>query len=246
LEAKQLLQGVIGLLSLTFCGKQAEDAGLDASQNTANIHTEIFTAHKEFIYRVSGVSRNCQTTSADTIVLLSSGMPWSLNIGQKKIAWGKRTAGKNTGLNWTGVVEDSLRLWMHPPRFDQYAILELSPFPEVKKPFVPGQQWYWGLEVGSYYANPAWAVWQGNMLVKTRYKATGRQTIKTAFGELTCQEIIATATCAAGRTTLRTLFHPEYGFVVLDYVNIDASKMTLQLIYVGIENTFDGNAYFKQ
>ncbi|WP_022822994.1 hypothetical protein [Hymenobacter norwichensis] len=246
MKVNSLLLGVFGLLSLTFCGKPDENVELFNSENTANAPKEIFTEHKEFIYRVSCTSSNGQTASADTLVLLSSGSPWNLNVGQKKIAWGKRTAGKNTGLNGTGVVEDSLRLWIHPPRFDQYAILELSPFPEVKKPFIPGQQWYWGLEVGSQYANPAWAVWQGNMLVKTRYKATGQQTIETALGKLTCQEILATSTCAAGRSTLRTLYHPEYGFVLLDYVNIDASKMKLQLIYVGIENKFDGGAYFKK
>jgi hypothetical protein len=42
------------------------------------------------------------------------------------------------------------------------------------------------------------------------------------------------------------LFHPVYGFVELDYVNIDGKRMKLQLISTAVQNKFDGEAFFKQ
>ncbi|HEX8350394.1 MAG TPA: hypothetical protein VF598_10570, partial [Hymenobacter sp.] len=101
-----------------------------------------------------------------------------------------------------------------------------------------GQQWSWELLVPDSWANAAWAVWKGNMVVKYHYKATRTRTIATAFGKLTCQEVMADARCEQGSSTLRTLFHPTYGFVTLEYSTIDGQKLRLQLSHVETSSVY--------
>lgn len=253
MKTNSLVFVLSGLLGLTSCGRQSEvsELSIAGGKPDSDKAREVFTKNKEFVYVVSGYDHQLQSAVTDTVVLTSTGTTWSGTTWkgdslQKGIGWGKRTAGKNTDMTGTGVVENDARIWIHPPRFDRYTILYLSPFPEVKKPFVPGQEWDWELEVGSQWSNPAWAVWKGNTLVKTHYKALGNYVVTTAMGKLTCQEVTAVSRCAQGSSTLRTLFHPTYGFVVLDYVNIDGKRMKLQLISAAVENKFDGKAFFSQ
>ncbi|WP_426491876.1 hypothetical protein [Hymenobacter sp. 102] len=173
--------------------------------------------------------------------MTSTGRAWNSDSAQKAISWADR---RNRTTNFTGVKESVDGVWIHPPRFNQYAILELSPFPEVKKPCKKGQEWDWELGVGSQYANPAWAVWEGDMLVKTHYRTVGEQTVTTRLGRLTCQRVTAVARCAQGCSTLDLLFHPLYGFIRLDYVTIDGKRMRLELVSATVTNQFNGNEYF--
>lgn len=234
------MRGLVGLLLLMACEQSAPVA---TPPDGTNEEQAIFTQNKEFTYLASRFSKSGERLALDTVILISQGTIWDVDSTQKVIGWENRTSGARGG---TGVAEGAGGVWIHPPRFDAYAILELSPFPEVKKPFVAGQEWDWELEVGDHYANPAWAVWKGGMLVKSHYKATGTQVVTTAFGQLKCQEVTAVAHCAQGSSTLRTLFHPSYGFVLLDYTTIDGGRLTLELRHAGVSNVFDGGAFYKQ
>ncbi|WP_229728898.1 hypothetical protein [Hymenobacter glacieicola] len=179
----------------------------------------------------------------DTIVLTSTGRIWDRDATQKNIGWSNRTAGARSG---TGGAESPRGVWIHPPRFGEYAILELSPFPEIRLPFKPGQVWDWELDVGSYWSNPAWAMWQGQMPVKTHYKSVGQQRVATPLGKLECQQVNAVARCSAGQAKVSLLFHPQHGFVELDYVNIDGGQVRFQLLSVGVVNEFDAATYFSK
>jgi hypothetical protein len=130
-----VLSGVLGLIS---CEKQSDTSESFTAGNKpdSDKSAEIFTKNKEFVYVVSGYDHQLQSAVMDTVVLTSSGIVWKKNPPQKTIRWRNRTTG--TG---SGVLENDACVWIHPPRFDRYSILELSPFPEVKKPFVPGQEW---------------------------------------------------------------------------------------------------------
>lgn len=245
MKANLLLVGVYSLVLLISCEEPTKITDSTAPVDTLDLSKtqDIFTENKEFVYLANRFRKNGRFLSTDTILLTSSGTVWELDSIQKGIGWGTRTAGTKGG---TGVIENAERVWIHPPRFDDYAILELSPFPEVKKPFVIGQEWGWELEVGEQWANPAWAAWKGGMLVKTHYQATKTQVVTTALGKLECQEVIAFSQCAQGKSTLRTLFHPVYGFILLDYTTIDGGRLTLKLIQAGISNAFDGETFYNQ
>jgi hypothetical protein len=173
--------------------KGAEVSELSIAGNTPGSakDAEFFIKNKEFVYLASGYDHQLRSAVTDTITLTSSGTRWDRDSPQKTIGWKNRTSGAGSG-----VIENDACVWIHPPRFNRYDILELSPFPEVKKPFVPSQEWDWQLELGSHWSNPAWAVWKGNMLVGTHYKAIGKRTVATALGKLVCEEVRVVPRCS--------------------------------------------------
>lgn len=54
--------------------------------------------------------------------------------------------------------------------------------------------------------------------------------ITTKLGKLKCFVIESEASSELGTTRLVAYFHPKYGFVKLDYTNIDGSKTILTLV----------------
>jgi hypothetical protein len=237
-----LLVGLLGVLILG-CSQEKVKPGdqlTNREEKSTARKQEVFSKNREFIYQVSRFESG-QWTVVDTVVLTSSGVAWRMDSTQKEIGWHSRASSISSK---TGVEESAGGVWIHPPRFDQYAILELSPFPEIKQPPTTGQQWDWELEVGSQWSNPAWAVWEGDMLVETHYRTVGEQTVTTRFGRLTCQRVTAVARCAQGYSTRDLLFHPLYGFIMLDYVNVDGKRLRFELVSTGITNQFDGAKYF--
>jgi hypothetical protein len=144
--------------------------------------------------------------------------------------------------NFAGVVEDDSTLWSHPPRAGEYRVLELSPFPYLKFPLARGKHWTDSLAVGGWYGDPAWAVWQGDMLVRSSYIVQGQQKLQTPFGTLLCWVIQATATCCKGTSTLETWYHPQYGFVRLNYETLNHKIIDLGLVQVNTVSIPDAKA----
>ncbi|GAB3292630.1 hypothetical protein [Hymenobacter tenuis] len=231
-----------GSLALLSCQTEANPGSQVVGNAEAPLTAkqEIFARNKQFVYQVSHFEGS-RSVVDDTVTLFSRGIAWESDSTQKAIDWLGKSGGAKNG---TGVKENADGVWIHPPRFEHYAILELSPFPEIRQPYKPGQEWDWELAVGSHYSNPDWAVWEGEMVVKAHYKAVGDQISATPLGQLKCKKVTAISRCRAGTASLTLLFHPQYGFVELDYVNIDARRMRFQLLSVGIQNEFNGGAYF--
>lgn len=130
----------------------------------------------------------------------------------------------------TGVIENEKNIWMHPPRSKYFRILELNPFPFIQAPFEVGTQWEWSLKIGAGWGDERWKIWEGSIENKYQYEITDKKKITTKFGELDCFTITSTANSRIGNTALTALFHPKYGFIELDYTNIDGSKTILELV----------------
>ena len=130
----------------------------------------------------------------------------------------------------SGVIENEGNLWIHPPRDHYFKILELNPFPYIKAPYEIGNQWKWNLAIGSQWGDERWKTWEGNIENNYQYKITDKKTLSTNFGNLECLVIESTAQSSLGETGLTAYFHPKYGFVQLDYANIDGSKTLLKLV----------------
>ncbi len=130
----------------------------------------------------------------------------------------------------SGVIENEANVWMHPPRDRYFRILELNPFPFIKAPYEVGNKWSWSLEIGSAWGDARWKTWEGSIENKYTYQITDKKTISTPVGELDCYVIESTATSRIGRTSLTAYFNPTYGFVKLDYRNIDGSRTMLDMV----------------
>ena len=130
----------------------------------------------------------------------------------------------------SGVIENEANTWMHPPREALFAILELNPFPYVKFPLMIGEQWKWELAIGSSWGDSRWRTWDGAIKNSYNYEITSQQEIETSLGKLSCFEIKSTATSELGETSLRAWFNENYGFVRLNYTNINGSTIDFELI----------------
>lgn len=133
-----------------------------------------------------------------------------------------------------GAVENKEEFWIHPPRYGPYRILELNPFPHIKLPAVSGRSWEWEVYPPEMYADSAWASWKGILQVKFRYLLGGINQLATPLGSLLCHRVQAKGSSKLGTTTLEAYFHPSYGFVRLNYRNIDASRVQLEMVAVDV------------
>ena len=129
----------------------------------------------------------------------------------------------------TGAIENEGNTWIHPPREKYFEILELNPFPYIKAPYEIGNKWSWNLKIGDNWADGRWKLWQGQIENEYEYEITDKQTLKTDIGEIECFVIESNAKSRIGETKLTAYFNSEYGFVKLDYTNIDGSKTNLEL-----------------
>jgi len=169
--------------------------------------------------------------------MTASGEPFQIEPTQTLFVWLFRAdtlwpAGPTQGV---GAVENKEEFWIHPPRYGRYRILELNPFPHIKLPAVRGRTWQWAVyPPADAYADSAWASWKGIIQVKFRYTQGDTVHLATPLGRLPCYRVAATATSKMGTTTLESYFHPTYGFVRLNYRNIDRSRVQLEMVRVGI------------
>jgi len=135
------------------------------------------------------------------------------------------------------IIENDTMVWVHPPRKFIFKILELNPFPYILKPYKIGTKWSWELIIGEQFGDKRWKEWKSNITNYSNYENVGDTTLLTKLGNLNCHVTISSAKSKLGTTYLTSFFNEEYGFIKLDYTNIDGSKILLELIdyKVGIE-----------
>lgn len=136
----------------------------------------------------------------------------------------------------TGAIENEMNIWIHPPRSTYFEILELNPFPYIKSPYEIGKKWSWKLKIGDRWSDKRWLEWKGEIINNYQYEIVDRKNVKTEFGNLECFVIKANAESRIGKTELISYFNEDYGFIRLEYKNIDGSKTVLEL--QKFENTF--------
>lgn len=137
--------------------------------------------------------------------------------------------GESLTMEVTGAIENEMNLWMHPPRSNFFQILELNPFPYIKAPYKIGTKWYWKLNIGDYWSDKRWLEWKGRIENVYNYEIKENKTISTKLGNLECYIVLATAKSKIGETELISYFNPKFGFVKLEYKNIDGTKTVLEL-----------------
>ncbi len=124
-------------------------------------------------------------------------------------------------------------IWLHPFRGKYFSVLEFSPFPYIKFPAKQGFSWKWVLnDISERWSDKRIVQYSGKQQASYNYKITGTKTLNTSFGRLNCIRIEAIAETSLGITKLTSYYNKKYGFVALDYSNIDRSIIKLKLIEV--------------
>jgi hypothetical protein len=129
----------------------------------------------------------------------------------------------------SGVIENEMNTWMHPHRDKYFMILELNPFPFIQQPFKIGNKWTWTLGIGDHWKDERWKIWTGSIRNDYKYEIIAKEKLKTKVGEMDCWVVQSTATSSIGTTGLIGYYNEDNGFVKLDYINIDKSKLTIEI-----------------
>lgn len=138
--------------------------------------------------------------------------------------------GMGTFKEFMGFIENPLGVWIYPPRQKIFGVLSLNPQPYIKAPYEVGHQWEWGgTMVGSNYSDPRWAEWGNRIITQSKYKIIGKKNIDTPIGSLECFEVNAFGENRLGNSQLTAYFNEQYGFVQMNYLNVDGSKVILLL-----------------
>ncbi len=133
----------------------------------------------------------------------------------------------------TGLIEVCSDIWLNPPKENHFLITELNPFPQIREPLIKDNTWQDTYTTTSDVGgSEKWKTWQGKMAVNATYRIRDIQTIKTNIGFLKCYIIDATGRSSLGETRLVAYFNEEYGFVKLNYTNIDGSFLVMDIYSV--------------
>jgi len=140
---------------------------------------------------------------------------------------------KNNGefftMEVTGAIENEKNVWIHPPRSNFFKILELNPFPYIQSPYQIGTKWNWKLNIGDHWSDKRWMEWKGGIENAYDYEIIDKKNIETKLGNFECFIIKSKAKSRIGETELTSYFNEKYGFVKLEYKNIDGTKTILEL-----------------
>ena len=130
------------------------------------------------------------------------------------------------------IIENEQNVWMTPPRFKIFRMLEFNPYPYIKTPFEIGNKWTWEHEVKTRWGDAQWLVLHEPLPNTYTYEITDLKKMGTAMGELDCYVVEAEAKNEFGEAYLTSYFNPEYGFVRLEYTNLHYTKMVFDLVEV--------------
>jgi hypothetical protein len=141
-------------------------------QGTVFIPGNIFSYHVEY--------KTDEFTTTDTIRIVVTGNPWKQSPeNQKEIIINYDLKNIDTSLfrgiesiGWvnadtTGAVENDKTCWFHPPRHNQFKLLELAPFPQVDFPLELDRTWSKVLFIGAGWGEIS------NTKVYWNYRITG-------------------------------------------------------------------------
>lgn len=198
--------------------------------SSANGEMKYFKPSEDETWEFVNVTSADESTVKNVIIETLDGNPmgqWVPGYNQTSIAYRYK---ENTPYSMSGVIDNEANVWMHPPRDDLFKILELNPFPYIKAPYKVGTEWNWELLIGGQWGDERWKTWEGNIRNEMNYKITDIKTLDTKLGKLKCFVVESKAKSDLGETYLKAFFNPNYGFVKMDYTNIDGSKLLLELV----------------
>lgn len=172
------------------------------------------------------------TATNDTITLTATGNAWrsdpetqkELIIGYKLDQLDTARFSDISNIGWvgtdtTGYVDGENSCWFHPPRHNQYKILELAPFPRVEYPLESERSYVRMLFIGGGWGEMShtkvmWTYWIINETNGWWHIAAE------AKPEISADKI----------NTLDFSFHPRKGFDNLKYAFSNGTRVTMNRI----------------
>lgn len=121
---------------------------------------------------------------------------------------------------------------IYPPRRNQYAFTEIINFPSISpKNLYIGYKWNSPLTIPDGYRLKEWE----NNVFNQEYEIKGRKNYLYKNQDLVCWEVLGKSyNPKFGTSTIEYLFHSDYGFVRMEWINYDNQKAIFELIDIKI------------
>ena len=192
---------------------------------------QIFTHDRKFIYIVQYHQNEHNITTDEEISLTITGKMWKVSAEQKESIWQYYTKSETQhlfkdqfSLGWfssdtTGIIENDKKIWLHPPRHNQYLLMEIAPFPDFRKKSKVGDQYSSITFIGSGFGP-----WEGKK-VKSTYSITNIDKGK----EDSLWTINAISEVEGKTNNCEFIFSDKRGFISLSYSFFNGDRITMKL-----------------
>ncbi|MEX1002511.1 MAG: hypothetical protein WDZ35_10395 [Crocinitomicaceae bacterium] len=190
----------------------------------------IFSPDRTFLYAIEYTADSI--TIMDTITITTTGSPWKMDpdkqleiiitydlesldtsvfSGQSSIGW--------VNSDTTGAVDNDNTCWFHPPRHNQYKMLELAPFPRVEYPLQTDKTYSRMLFIGDGWGDIS------NTKVVWHYKV-----IRQVGDNWTISAEAIPANRPENISQLEFIFNRTEGFIDLHYILYDGTIIKMERI----------------
>ena len=192
---------------------------------------QIYTNEKVIEYGVDYLQSKNKLKTEETIYLTITGKKWKNDENQSEAVWTynpkpntKEKFQDQFSIGWfstdtTGLIENENKIWLHPPRHNQYALTETAPFPDFRKNQKPGDTYNTVLYIGSGFGE-----WAGRK-IKSNYII---ENIRLEPGD-TFWTIIAGAELDGKTNSCEFIFSEKKGFISLNYKFFNGDTMIMKM-----------------
>ncbi len=219
-----------------------------------NFRSMGYNVNNAFIYRVTEKGKNGICLKRDTAGVFYPDiiMPQSDSLYLEKWYFVTRKGDgydvdfdRGGGFGQGTKVADS-ELFMHPPRFDYFKILQFCPYPYFKLMNRANNTWRWRFNVGGQWAiDSLYPVGDKDVEITTDYTFVGTATIPTVMGNLFCYKVIATSDFSFGKSIASFLLSPSHGLVRYSATTTNNLQFELDLIARGpIDTILDSTSTY--
>jgi len=198
--------------------------------------TSIFENYSCFKYLAIYEDSINQIYITDTIRLSITDIPWKNQPKkQKTMIWEYRSnidsgiKSEMYSIGWTsfdstGFIENEKKIFIHPPRHNQYSFTEIAPFPQIDYPLELNKKYKKFLFVGFGFGE-----WE-NLKLVNEYEVIKTESLLILGDEYNCWFINSTSKSELGESNMDFIFSTEIGFIEMDYRFYDHKRIRLSLI----------------
>jgi hypothetical protein len=192
---------------------------------------QIFTQKKEFIYLVQYHQKELNLTTHEEVTLSITGNTWKSSADQKEAVWKYRTKSETQylfknqfSLGWlssdtTGILENDDRIYLHPPRHNQYLLTEIAPFPDFRIKKEVGEQYSSITFIGKGFGQ-----WEGKKVKCTYSVSSMDKGIEDIIWKINANSEVE------GKTNnCEFIVSNKRGFVSISYSFYNGDSMTMKL-----------------
>ena len=193
---------------------------------------QVYSVEKRLEFKIYYHQKKQNLRSHEMIDLLVTGKTWRQSKDQSEGIWRyntdadtRRKFNNQFSIGWTqtdttGFIDNEVKLWIHPPRHNQYTLTETSPFPDIRKKLNFGDQYTSVLFVGK-----GWGDLSGKK-IKSTYTISK---IKREKDE-TLWTINAVSEFEGKTNTAKFIYSSKEGFIFIHYTFYNGDEMKMKLI----------------